>query len=410
MQSLSLFELNEHIRRALALNFPEAIWVRAEVAQVNESRGHYYFSLVEKDESGNGILAKADAALWNSQFRVLRKKHGKKLLEELLQDHLDLLLKVSIDFHEQYGLKLMVEDIDPTYTYGKLAMQRQEVLKKLKKKKLFEKNGKLPLPDVLQNIAILSNERAAGYHDFVNQLQSNQYGYSFELTLFPIALQGEKVKDELTEQAKQIGDLRKQFDCVVLIRGGGSKLDLAAFDNYEVVETLAKMKLPVLTGIGHEIDESIADMVAHKALKTPTAVAEFLIQKNTSFEESLLMCWHQISHVAQQTMHTSKIELESIAQNIKLLSKETLKSHHQLIDYIAQEVPAAAKNKLQKEALQVENLATLCHSLSPERVLERGYSITKKDGKIIARKSELKEGDQIETVLKKGTVKSKIVK
>ncbi len=153
MQSLSLFELNEHIRRVLALNFPEAIWVRVEVAQLNESRGHFYFSLVQKSEEGDSILAKAEGALWASQFRALRRKHG-KLLEELLQENLELLLKVNVDFHEQYGMKLIVEDIDPTFTYGKLAMQRQAILNELHKKKLLGKNSQLDLPAVLQKIAV----------------------------------------------------------------------------------------------------------------------------------------------------------------------------------------------------------------------------------------------------------------
>lgn len=409
MQSLSLFELNEHIRRVLALNFPEAIWVRAEVAQLNESRGHFYFSLVQKSEEGDSIIAKSEGVLWASQFRSLRRKHG-KLLEELLQENLELLIKVNIDFHEQYGMKLIVEDIDPTFTYGKLAMQRQAILNELHKKKLLGRNSQLDLPTVLQKIAVLSNDNAAGYHDFINQLKSNNYGFHFDLKLFPIALQGVNVETETLNQLEKVKKRKKEFDCVVIIRGGGSKLDLAGFDSLEIAKAIAKFKLPVFTGIGHEIDESIADMVAHSSLKTPTAVAEFLITHNASFEEQLVLNWLQINQASIQVLQSAKLDLERITHGIQSAVGETIRNHSRMIDFISQEIPALTKNRLKNENSKLNHLAQITDSLSLEKTLQRGYSITMKKGKTIMDASKLSKGDELETRFKKGKIKSSVKK
>ena len=407
MTSISLFELNEHIRRALALNFPDAVWIRAEVGQLKESRGHFYFNLVQKSEETDELIARSDAVLWGRKFKSLARQHG-SLINDLLQEGLELLLKVQVEFHESFGFKLMVEDIDPNFTLGKLAIERQKVLGKLKKKRLLEKNSLLATPTVLQRIAVLSNSTAAGYHDFINQIQSNTYGHDYELELFPIALQGAKVEGEILEKFEIISNRKKEFDCVVIIRGGGSKIDLAAFDSFEIGKTIANFKLPVFTGIGHEIDEGIADYVAHTALKTPTAVAEFIISHNAYFEEQLMRNWLQIREINTQILREAKLQLENIHQNIKHLSLENIRNQKRMIDYMEQEIPRAAKGVLKTEKSKVDNLEKLCKTLSPEQILNRGYSITTKNGKVIKDAKELKKGAVVKTILKKGTIKSKI--
>ena len=407
MTSISLFELNEHIRRALALNFPDAVWIRAEVGQLKESRGHFYFNLVQKSEETDELIARSDAVLWGRKFKSLARQHG-SLINDLLQEGLELLLKVQVEFHESFGFKLMVEDIDPNFTLGKLAIERQKVLGKLKKKRLLEKNSLLTTPTVLQRIAVLSNSTAAGYHDFINQIQSNKYGHDYELELFPIALQGAKVESEILEKFEIIKSRKKEFDCVVIIRGGGSKIDLAAFDSFEIGKTIANFKLPVFTGIGHEIDEGIADYVAHTALKTPTAVAEFIISHNAYFEEQLMRNWLQIREINTQILREAKLQLESIHQNIKHLSLENIRNQNRMIDYMEQEIPRAAKGVLKTEKSKVDNIEKLCKTLSPEQILKRGYSITTKKGKVIKNPKDLKKGDVVKTILKKGTVESKV--
>ncbi len=407
MTSISLFELNEHIRRVLALNFSEAVWVRAEVGQLRESRGHFYFTLIQKSEETEELIAKSDAVLWGSKFRSMARKHG-SLIHDLLREDLELMLKVQVEFHESYGFKLLVEDIDPNFTLGKLAIERQAILRKLKKKRLLEKNSLLSMPVVLQRIAVLSNSTAAGYHDFINQIKTNKYGHHFELELFPIALQGVNVEKEILAQFEIIKSRKADFDCVVIIRGGGSKIDLAAFDNFEIGKTIANFKLPVFTGIGHEIDEGIADFVAHTALKTPTAVAEFIVSHNGYFEEQLVRHWLSIREINSQVLSTAQQNLEVISQNIKFLTEETIRNQKRMLDYIEQEIPRAAGSSIKSAGTTIDNLERLCETLSPEAVLKRGYSITSKNGKVITNSEDIQKGDLIETKLKKGTITSKV--
>lgn len=407
MTSISLFELNEHIRRVLALNFSQAVWVRAEVGQLKESRGHFYFNLVQKSEETDELLARSEAVLWGGKFRSLARKHG-SLIHDLLREDLELLLQVQVEFHELYGFKLLVEDIDPNFTLGKLAIERQAILGKLKKKRLLEKNSLLPMPIVLQRIAVLSNSTAAGYHDFINQIKTNKYGHHYELELFPIALQGARVEEEILAQFEIIKSRKADFDCVVIIRGGGSKIDLASFDNFEVGKTIANFKLPVFTGIGHEIDEGIADFVAHTALKTPTAVAEFIVSHNGYFEEQLVRHWLTIREINSQVLNNAQQNLEIIRQNIKSLSEETIRNQKRMLDYIEQEIPRAAKGVLKTESSKIDNLEKLCKTLSPEQILKRGYSITTKDGKVIKNSKDLKKGAVVKTILKKGSIQSKV--
>ncbi len=407
MTSISLFELNEHIRRVLALNFSEAVWVRAEVGQLRESRGHFYFTLIQKSEETEELIAKSDAVLWGSKFRSMARKHG-SLIHDLLREDLELMLKVQVEFHESYGFKLLVEDIDPNFTLGKLAIERQAILGKLKKKRLLEKNSLLSMPVVLQRIAVLSNSTAAGYHDFINQIKTNKYGHHFELELFPIALQGVNVEKEILAQFEIIKSRKADFDCIVIIRGGGSKIDLAAFDNFEIGKTIANFKLPVFTGIGHEIDEGIADFVAHTALKTPTAVAEFIVSHNGYFEEQLVRHWLSIREINSQVLSTAQQNLEVISQNIKFLTEETIRNQKRMLDYIEQEIPRAAGSSIKSAGTTIDNLERLCETLSPEAVLKRGYSITSKNGKVITNSEDIQKGDLIETKLKKGTITSKV--
>jgi len=407
MTSISLFELNEHIRRVLALNFSEAVWVRAEVGQLKESRGHYYFNLVQKSEETGEMIARSEAALWSSKFRSLARKHG-SLIHDLLREDLELLLQVQVEFHESYGFKLLVEDIDPNFTLGKLAIERQQILGKLKKKRLLEKNSLLPTPIVLQRIAVLSNSTAAGYHDFINQIKTNKYGHHYELELFPIALQGARVEEEILAQFEIIKPRKADFDCVVIIRGGGSKLDLASFDNFEIGKTIANFKLPVFTGIGHEIDEGIADFVAHTALKTPTAVAEFIVSHNGYFEEQLVRHWLTIREINGQILNHAQQDLEIIRQNIKSLSEETIRNQNRMLDYINHEIPRAANSSIKSAGTTIDNLERLCKSLSPESVLKRGYSITTKNGKVIKNAKSLKKGEVVKTILREGDFQSKL--
>lgn len=410
----TLFELNEHIRRIMALNFSEAIWISCELAQVSVSRGHRFLSLIEKDEPDpilgdeGQIIAQSDAVIWAREYQLLNRKLG-TTLEQLLQPGLQVMVKAHVEYHERYGFKLRVVDIDPAYTVGKLALQRQAVIEKLKKKGLLEKNKALAIAPVIQNIAVISSLTAAGYQDFRQQIDENAYGYKIRYELFDAAMQGERVRLEVGRKIKQINKRAKEFDCVVLIRGGGAKLDLIAFDEEELCVTLANCKLPLITGIGHDIDETIADMLAFQSLKTPTAAADWVVQHNMQFELDLLEQGNYIKQLASQILINENFQLERITQGIPLQAKNTLQLQRRMLDYIADELPKQARRSMASEGQRLEHQQKILALLDPVNIFERGFSITLHNGKI-AKAKDLKEGDTIETLLGDGKVNSKVIK
>lgn len=409
MESLSLSELNEFIRRVLALNFAEPVWVRAEVNQVNQSRGHYYFNLVEKGEQED-ILAKSDAVLWSNQYRRLRIKLG-MALDQLLQDGVEVLLYASVDFHERYGLKLVIEDIDPAFTMGKLAQKRLETLRKLKAEDLLEKNKLQKLPAVVQRIAVLSSETAAGYADFMEQLRSNNFGYTFFTRLFPVAVQGTKVIEEVKTTLNALQQSKDKYDAVVIIRGGGSKLDLMGFDEYEVGRAIAESGLPVLTGIGHEIDESVADIVANRSLKTPTAVAEFLIHRSLLFENEVINLGQEVHRISQTIIKQELLGLESKGQQVEGVAAHKIQMEEYTLDNLRKVLISESKRSTSNAMHYLDSLEKQVQLLSPDHILKRGFTLTTDDhGDILHSAVNLEEGMTLNTHFKDGTVKSKVVK
>ncbi|MCB0633285.1 MAG: exodeoxyribonuclease VII large subunit [Lewinella sp.] len=407
MQTYTLFQLNEYIRRILALNFSEPLWITAEIAQINQSRGHFFLSLVEKEEEAGTIIAQSEAAIWEPARRQIRKQLGLHI-HEILQAGRSVRLKVQVDYHERYGLKLIIHEIDPAYTLGQLELQRRQTITTLQKSGLIGLNAQLSLPLVVQRLAVISSETAAGYHDLVQQLAKNAYGYHFDLQLFPSAMQGQQVGVELPAQIKKINRRKQQFDAVVVIRGGGSRLDLSAFDELEVAKTLAKCKLPVITGIGHEIDETVADLVAHTRLKTPTAVAEWLIARHLQFESRLLQQAQQLQLISRQRMQEANSHLRSVQQTLLYLSQNKLQQQHQLLDYISAELPTRAQQQVRSNRQKLDHLDKMIHLLSIENTLERGFTLTKAGGKVISSGQALKKGDKITTVFRDGDVDSTV--
>ncbi|MFT4759246.1 MAG: exodeoxyribonuclease VII large subunit [Paraglaciecola sp.] len=412
MESISLYDLNEYIRRVIALNLPEAMWVRCEIAQLKPSRGHFYLELVEKQDENNlsgSLKAQAQAVIWNRTHQRLLRKNGAEL-NYLLQDGMEVLLKVEVDFHEQYGLKLVIQDIDPTYTLGKLELKRRAILKTLKEQNLMAKNGEISLPLVLQKIAIISSEKAAGYQDYLQHLSQNDYQYAYKNELFPAAMQGLNTEKEILKQLKKIERQSADFDCIIIIRGGGAKLDLAAFDNLELAKAVANSSLPVFTGIGHDIDETVLDKVAHLSLKTPTAVADFFIHRMLQFESHLLNIGLGLKEAVNQLLQTQDTQLKQLTQTIDFQSNKTISQAQQMLDFIEIELPRTVKYRFEKEESKLENLKKLVSFLSPEATLKRGFSLTTKDGEIVKNKAKLKQGDVIETHFVDGKVKSEVLK
>lgn len=409
MKSHSLFELNQFIRRVIALNLSEPVWIQCEIGQCNESRGHYWLELIQKGEEDEGdIVAQASAVIWSTQYRKLRKEIG-PTFQQLLREGMEVKVKAKVDFNERFGMKLMIESIDPTYTLGKLALQRQKILEQLRAEGLLHLNKQLQVPTVLQRIAVISSAKAAGYQDFVEQLNGNAYGYQYQLHFFPSAMQGAAVEEELIQQLKKIDRRHRAFDAVVIIRGGGSKPDLQAFDNYHLGKAIAEMPLPVLVGIGHDIDETILDLVAHHSLKTPTAVADFLIHHNEQFEVKIQQLALTLQQMTYVQLKEQSLQVERLSQTIQLEARRFLQQEDIQLETLKQQLKIMGKLPIQIAYQQLASLENQIQLFDPQQALERGFiQVTNKNGQIIKRKESLHPEDQVNLHFADGTLQAKI--
>ena len=439
-KSLTLYELNALVRDTLALQMPDEYWVEAELSEAREVRGHCYMELIQKDDRSNTPVAKASAKCWASTWQLV-KPHFMRVTGQQVHAGMKVLLKVYAQFHESYGFSWIVTDIDPTYTLGDMARKRLEIIRQLKEEGVFELQKELRLPMFCQRIAVISSANAAGYGDFVNQLESNEYGFRFHTQLFPAIMQGEGVEQSVIAALNKIFErLEKEdsslftlhsslnFDCVVIIRGGGATSDLSGFDTLALAEHVANFPIPIITGIGHERDESVLDMVSHTRVKTPTAAAAFLISHLKGVLDAIEDAEQSIILKVRQQMEMEKIRLLHLSQQIPSLyslvksRQETrldrLQSSLQLsvsrrlqderhrLDILSHNLPPIAERKSLQEHHRLDLLREKLEALNPELLLRRGYSITLSAGKIVKDASLLHPGDLIETRLQKGTVHS----
>ncbi len=407
MESFSLYKLNEYIRRVIALNFQDTIWINAEISQVKLSRGNLYLDLIEKEENSIEIKAQASAILWYKKSIFLRKKFG-KLFDSIIDTGNEIRIKVSVEFSERYGFSLYIEDLDPSFTLGKAEMLKQIIIDKLNLENLTFKNSQLNLPSALQKIAIISSSSAAGYIDFISHLQSNAYGYKYQTTLYQSALQGTSTEKEVLEAFKAIDEKNEIYDCIVIIRGGGSKLDLAAFDNYEIAKAIANCKYPVITGIGHDIDSSIADIVSHTDLKTPTAVADFLIDYNAELESRILDIALKIKIAMKDILQSNAAKLELRKEQISGANKNLILVQNQKLIESKIRLESVSKNNLKSQNELLISIEKQTQLLSPANVLKRGFAILRQNGKSLKSikdvnptldlVSELSDGQIISTI------------
>ena len=407
VDTFSLFELNEHIRRVIALNFEEPIWVKCEISQVGSSRGHYYLDFIQKEPESEDIRAQNRGALWARNYYSLKKKYG-EILEQVLQDGVEVRIKVKVDYHERYGLKLIVEDIDPEFTLGNLELKRREILEELHKRDLIEQNSRLDTPLVLQRIAVLSAEHAAGYQDFKQHLLTNPQQYSFDVELYDVALQGTRVEDEVVEALQEIGRVQSRYDCVVIIRGGGSRIDLGSFDSLAIGEAIAQCPLPVLTGIGHEIDTTVPDVVAHTSLKTPTAVAGFLVEHNEQFEAEIEERFNQITYLIDNYVTQARSNLEGATAALSYLPKSYLASQHKWLDMFIPQFRLLQSGQIRRNKEFLGHAEAIMKSLDPVNTLARGYSITRLNGVLVRETQDVAPGDVLESELADGKIISKV--
>ena len=393
METVPLSDLAAFIRRVFALNLPEAVWVAAELGQVSESRGHTWLTLVEKEADGDGIVAQLDAVVWASARKRMGKSHSGKLLRDLFQEGMSVRLQVTASFHERFGLKLIVEDIDPAHTLGSLERRRQATLEALAADGLLDRNARLPLPLLPQRLAVISSDTAAGLADFQNQLQTNPYGFVFRTDLYTAAMQGVQTGEEVTARLRQIARRRGEYDLIVLVRGGGGKTDLAAFNEEGLCRALADAPLPVLTGIGHEIDDTVADRVVHRSLKTPTAAAVFLIEQFLWAEHQALQIGRSISHTVQQLRNQEAQHLSRYAAALDRAASASLQAAHLRTAALETELHRTAVQVLDTAGVTLDHYGTLLDALRPETTLARGFALVSQDGKLITTPEMLQAGE-----------------
>ncbi len=431
MKALSLYELNSLVQSAIEATLPNEYWVEAELSEVREVRGHCFMELVQKDEGSHTPVAKAQAKCWKSTWQMMRP-YFERVTGQTMHAGMKVMLRVYADFHVAYGFSWIVTDVNPEYTMGDLARRRQEIIQRLKEEGVFDLQRELHLPLFAQRIAVISSDGAAGYGDFCHQLVENEYGFSFSIELFPATMQGEQVEQSVISALNKINRRLADFDVVVIIRGGGATSDLSGFDTLALAENVANFPLPVITGIGHERDESVLDMVSHTRVKTPTAAAAFLIDHLASLQDWLSAQARQLASAATRELAEQQLWLSRMASRIPALSaavirKEELRLQRlqsQLVQAASRELQAcgfrlrqtqmrleaACLQKLQKESARLKVLAIKVQQLDPERMLQYGYSITLKDGKVVRDASALVEGDVLQTKLGKGSVTSIVKK
>ena len=411
---LTLFELNRLVRELIECEMPNEYWVEAELSECRESRGHCYMELIEKDKQTATPIAKASAKCWASKWMVVRPYFERTTGQHLVAG-MKVLLKVYPQFHEAFGFSWIVTDIDPTYTLGDMARKRQEIIRQLKEEGVFDLQKELTLPLFCQRIAVISSETAAGYGDFCNQLSNNPYGFQFETRLFPATMQGEATEQSIISALEKIyslslsslhSPLSTKFDCVVIIRGGGATSDMSGFDTLALAENVANFPLPIITGIGHDRDESILDMVSHTRVKTPTAAAALLIDHLKEVLDVIEGAQMLVTRYAQQKLSILNSQLSIISEAIPRLFSVVRTRQEARLDSLGQKIPMLIERRLTNECHRLEIIEEKVRSFDPQLLLKRGYSITLYNGHAVKDAKALKAGDEIETRVEKGTIKS----
>ncbi len=450
----TLLQLSREVKLTVENNFPRPVWVVAEINKLNHHRasGHCYLELVQKSNQTDAIVASARGTLWSSMYGQL-KSYFETATGVNFSEGINVLLKVSVEFHELYGFSLNVRDIDPAYTVGDIAKRRKEIIDRLHKENVINMNKELEVVSPVRRIAVISSETAAGYGDFANHINNNPYGYKYDIELFSANLQGAGTEASMISAFDKIFAKAQNFDIVAIIRGGGSKTDLAAFDNYNIAYYITQFPLPVITGIGHERDDTVVDIVAHTKFKTPTAVADFIIDNNLFFENEVIRLGDEIIErvrdifyinnliLTQLSLKLSKLrkkisvkieecneyayklrnyinryinlqfsKLDVIRHKNSIYSKEYLKSGDRKLEQISVKLKNLARADLEKKIRNLKNYEDHIRLMDPKNVLKRGYSITKYNNKIVDDADKIPINSEIETVFFKNELISKVVR
>jgi len=453
-EKLSLTELQQVIRDSLYAALPGFYWVFAEISEAKENyAGHCYLELIEKHPDEINIRARVRAVIWNTRYRFL-KSFFESTTGETLRPGIKILVRVKIEYHEVYGLSLVINDIDPAFTLGDMAIKRQQILRRLEEEGVITMNKELELTIAPQRIAVISSKTAAGYQDFVRHLKENIYGYGFSITLFEAVMQGAETEQSVISALDRISEQYEKFDVAVIIRGGGAQSDLSWFDNYNIAYHITQFPLPVITGIGHEKDISVTDIVAYHALKTPTAVADYLIEKMVSAENLLMQLADEISEAVNEIIDSKKERLTSFMTRIIPVSNRLITSVRKDLSVKLVDLVTNVRNRLGREEIfladvkkkiesasrnytssrerdlsragelirintinllksieaRIKSMSESLNILSPDNVLKRGYTITVLNGIIVSSVDKIKPEDEIDTFFHDGKIKSRVLK
>ena len=406
MEALSLYELNGLVRRAVEEGVSGSYWVQAELAEVRvNAAGHCYVEFVQKSPQGNALLAKARGVIWSNVYQVLRP-YFEEETGQAWASGIKVLVRVAVAFHELYGFSLVVYDIDPAYTLGDLAQRRRAILKQLADEGVLTLNKELPMPVLPQRVAVVSSPTAAGYGDFCHQLRHNPYGYYFHVELFAAVMQGEQTEDSILAALDAIHARQDEFDVVVIIRGGGATSDLSGFDTYLLAAACAQFPLPIITGIGHERDDTVLDSVAHVRVKTPTAAAEYLVSCAEQAAEALYALAARLQQGVSAVLRKEQARLETLKRRVPAGAYRCVSQTRLSLLMLRKDLAKGAEAMLARQRHRLELLGQRLEDASPRKLLERGYSLTLKDGRVERDASSLQPGDCIETRLARGTVRS----
>lgn len=409
MESMTLLELNGRVKSTLQFSMPDAYWVQAEISGISPSgQGHCYLELVQKDPTGRTFLAKAKANIWRGTWMRL-KPYFEAETGQTLQVGMKVLLQVSVTFHEVYGYSLVVLDIDPTYTMGDMARRRKEILEQLARDGVIGLNRELEIPALPNRIAVISSATAAGWGDFRNQLENNLYGFRFYVKLFPALMQGDDVERSVISALDAVAARRDDFDIVVIIRGGGAVSELSCFDSYNLAYNIANFPLPVITGIGHERDDTVADVVAHTKVKTPTAAAEFIINMALDCAQELEGLTRRMSDAITGRMNAENVRLERLSQKLPSLFAVLRTRQEQILENYMMRSLTGIRNILTQNTHKLELFEKSLSGADPVQILRKGYSITRCNGKVVTGASDLNRGDRLTTVFADGKVESEII-
>lgn len=416
--AISLVEFNRRIGGLLHDASVQRCWVVAETSDVRQSGGHCYLELVQKNAQTGQTLARMRGIVWASVYARLRCEF-ERATGQPFASGMNVMVEVSANFHEQYGLSVVITGINPTYTLGDMARQRLEILNRLRREGIIDLNKQLPWVDVAQRVAVISAAGAAGYGDFMNQLHNNPSGIKFYTCLFPAVMQGQSTVTSVIAALERINDYADLFDCVVIIRGGGSTSDLNSFDNYDLAANVAQFPLPVICGIGHDRDNTVVDSVASVRVKTPTAAAEWLLDRAQSALDHVNALTDMVVDSATQMLSGARQQLAYFTSGIPLMADNIVVRHRARLQQIAAAIPVVAARRIDgagkdlafasqrvamaarqcvaNERQRVTGLEKQVELLSPDRVLRRGYSLTLRDGYVVTSASSLRAGDSLVT-------------